>query len=336
MWQIEAVHDLLSKSGSIVITTHKNPDGDAIGSSLAMAHYLRMKGHEPQIIAPTDYGAFLKWMPGTEDVVIYEGNEAGAEHLLQKADLVFCLDFNDLGRTQAFSKPLEANNAPKVLIDHHLEPDGFQDAALWNSGASATAELVYDFINDSGDKALIDSNIASCIYTGIITDSGSFRFASVTAKVHRITAHLLETGIDHVKIHEWIYDSFSENSLKFFGHCFMSKLSLFPEYRTALIEVTEEDLKAFGVDKNQTEGLVNFALSIRNVVFAAVIKESEQQAKISFRSKDRFPANEFAREFFEGGGHLNASGGICKEGMEKAGQKFRQGLENYKTLLLSS
>lgn len=336
MWQIEAIHELLAGSSNIVITTHRNPDGDALGSSLALAHYLTQKGHVPHVIAPTDYGDFLKWMPGNDDIVIYENDQDRSKELLDQADLVFCLDFNDLARTQNFSQSLETDQAPKVLIDHHLEPNGFEDYALWNPRACATAELIYDFIIDSGDTALINPSIAACIYTGIVTDSGSFRFASVTAKVHRISAHLLETGIDHVKIHEWVYDSFTESSLKFFGHCFMNKLSVFPEYRTALIEVTEDDLNSYGVDKSQTEGLVNFALSMREVIFAAVIKESEGQAKISFRSKGRFPANEFARDFFDGGGHLNASGGICKEGMEVAGKRFRESLESYKTLLLSA
>lgn len=336
MWYIKEVKGLIEKADHVVITTHRNPDGDAMGSSLGLMHYLRKKGLGVSFVAPTDYGDFLKWMPGNDEVVIYENDKASAESFFQQADLIFCLDFNDTARTEGLQGLLDEMNVPKVMIDHHLDPKHFEDYALWDASSAATSELVFDFIQESGDTELIDEAIGACIYTGIVTDSGSFRFASTSAKLHRIAAQLLEKGIDHVKIHEKIYDSFSENSLRFFGHCFTNQLQVFKEYRTAIIAICNEDLEKFGVSKHQTDGLVNFALSLQEVVFAAVIKEDATMTKISFRSKGRFPANEFAREFFEGGGHLNAAGGKCDKGVSETAAIFTEKLDNYKDLLLSS
>ena len=336
MWNFEEVKALLGNSSNIVITTHRNPDGDAMGSSLGLMHYLRKKGFLVKVVVPTDYGDFLKWMPGNEEVVNYEQQKECGAQLIKGAEVIFCLDFNDTNRTEGLKDTLEAAPGIKILFDHHLEPNGFEDYGFWKSTAAATAELIYEFIEEMEDLPLIDQAIASCIYTGIVTDSGSFRFASTSARLHRIAAYLLEKGIDHVKIHEQVYDSFSENSLRFFGYCFNNRLKVFKEYRTAIIEVTNKDLEAYGVKKHQTDGLVNFALSIQDVVFAAVIKENGQFSKISFRSKGRFPANEFAKEFFEGGGHLNAAGGKCDKSVPETTEIFRQKLEKYKAILNSS
>ncbi len=336
MWDIKEVKGLLEQVEQVVITTHRNPDGDAMGSSLALMHYLRKKGLEANFVAPTDYGDFLKWMPGSDDAFIYENNKDATETFFHRADVIFCLDFNDTARTEGLEGLLNEMDAPKVLIDHHLDPKHFEDYTLCDTSSAATAELVYDLIKDLGDYDFIDEEIGTCLYTGIITDSGSFRFASTSAKLHRIAALLLEEGIDHVKIHEKIYDSYSENSLRFFGYCFTNRLKVFKEYRTAIITICNEDYDKFGVTKHQTDGLVNFALSLKEVVFAAVIKENTEMTKISFRSKGRFPANEFAGEFFEGGGHLNAAGGKCDKGVSETANIFREKLDNYKDLLLSS
>lgn len=312
---------------------HRHPDGDAIGSSLGLKHYLEKKGYQVKVVAPTDYGDFLKWLPGNEDIVNYDHEEKCSQEALDEAELIFCLDFNHTDRTGDLANVFKALKSPKIVIDHHLDPEGFEDYALRDASAAATAELIYRLIAEMNDLDLIDAFIGTCLYTGILTDSGSFRFSSTTAHLHRIAAHLLEVGIDHTKIHEKIYDSFTVNSLRFFGHCFYNRLHVFHEYRTAIIEVTKRDMETFDITKHQTEGLVNFALSLQEIVFAAVVKEGDGFSKISFRSKGDFPANKFAREFFEGGGHLNAAGGKCDQSTAKTIQLFHERLNNYKALL---
>ncbi len=336
MWQIQAVQAALGKAGKIAITTHRSPDGDALGSALGLQHYLIKKGFEVDVVSPTDYGDFLKWLPGNDAVINYEEQQQCGYRKLQEADLVFCLDFNQTSRVEGLEPALNESTSPKVLIDHHPEAQGFEDYSLWDPTAAATAELVYQFINDCGDADLMDADIGTCLYTGILTDSGSFRFSSTSPHLHQMAAHILQSGVDHVKIHEHIYDTFTENSLRFFGHCFSNCLHLFREYRTAIIEVTQADMNAFGVTKHQTEGLVNFALSIQGVIFAAIVKEGDGFSKISFRSKGDFPANAFATEFFEGGGHANAAGGKCHANTAKTIQLFRERLDAYKALLKQS
>lgn len=336
MFQIKEVNNLLSKGSKIAIVTHRNPDGDAMGASLALYHYLNLKGYSTTFVSPTYFGNFLKWMPGNEEAINFLEKPDCSKNKLNEADVIFCLDFNGLERTQDLAEPLQATNGYKVLMDHHLEPDGFEDYKMWNPNACATAEIVYDFIEQSGDAELIDNNIATCIYTGIMTDTGSFRFSSTNAKVHRIISELMEKDINHVDIHEKIYDSFTQNSLQFFGYCIDQKLVVLDELRTAYIYVTKNDLVRYNIQKGQTDGLVNFTLSLSNVIFGALIKEGDDVVKISFRSKGRFPANKFAAQFFEGGGHLNAAGGKSDLHLPETINKFKESLEVYKPLLLET
>jgi phosphoesterase RecJ-like protein len=320
----------------VAITMHRNPDGDALGSALGLKFYLEKKGYTVQVVAPSEYGDFLKWLPGNEMVINYEADPTVSLDALKQAELLFCLDFNQTNRTDDLESTIVQASNHKILIDHHLEPEGFEDYALWDPNAAATAELVYTFIDQMNDLSLLDKTIGTCLYTGILTDSGSFRFSSTSPRLHRIAAHMLEVGVDHVKIQELIYDSFTEDSLRFFGHCFNNRLYLFHDHRTAIIEVTKADMEAFGISKHQTEGLVNFALSLNEVVFAAVVKEGEGFSKISFRSKSDFPANEFARKFFEGGGHRNAAGGIAYCDTTTTIKRFYEHLAEYKALLNKS
>ncbi len=336
MWQLQAVQKVMAEVREVAITVHRNPDGDALGSALGFKFYLEQKGYNVKVVTPSEYGDFLKWLPGNETVINYEADEKASLDALKQAELLFCLDFNQTNRTEGLASTIEQSNSHKVLIDHHLEPEGFEDYALWDPKAAATAELIYTVIDQMNDLSLIDKTIGTCLYTGILTDSGSFRFSSTTPKLHTIAAHLLEVGVEHVKIHEAIYDSFTENSLRFFGHCFNNRLHLFHSHRTAIIEVTKGDMEAFGISKHQTDGLVNFALSLNEVVFAAVVKQGEGYSKISFRSKSDFPANEFARQFFEGGGHRNAAGGIAYCDTATTIKRFYEHLAEYKALLSQS
>jgi bifunctional oligoribonuclease and PAP phosphatase NrnA len=331
----EELKAFLSTPRKIFITTHSKPDGDALGSSLAMYHYLLKKGHEPTVVSPSDYGVYLHWMPGNPAVLCLPGAKDKALKHLSEAELIFCLDFNNHARTEHLADALRKATAPKVMIDHHLEPEGFETYRLWNPDACATTELVYKFMEDMGDLDLLDKNIATCIYTGLITDSGSFRYPNVTANVHRIVAGLMDVGLEHWQVHTRIFDTFTEKRLRFFGLCIKDKLVILPEYRAAYISVSKEEIREFEIKTGETEGLVNYPLTLSEVVFAALIIDREHIIKLSLRSKGNFPANEFASKYFEGGGHLNAAGGSYKGNLAGAEDNFLRGLEEYKPLLLN-
>lgn len=304
-----------------------------MGSSLALYHYLLLRGHSAHVITPSDYPYFLHWLPGNAEVVIYTEKRQKAEELVQKAELIFCLDFNNLERIKDLGKAVAAASAPKVLIDHHLDPENFDQYRLWNAEACATAELVWHFIAGLGHEDQINKAIATCLYTGIMTDTGSFRYQSTTASVHRIIASLVDKGAENSRIHELVYDTYSENRLRFLGYCLSDKLEVLPEYRTGLVSISREELERFKVAAGDTEGIVNYALSIYNIKFAALIIDRTELVKLSLRSKGEFPANEVAKKYFEGGGHQNAAGGQSKEPLEKVVSKFKSILEEYKELL---
>jgi phosphoesterase RecJ-like protein len=293
------------------------------------------KGHEPIVISPSDYGVYLHWMPGNPAVLCLPVDKEKAVKHLHSADLIFCLDFNNYQRTEHLADELKKAQAPKIMIDHHIGPEGFDIYRLWNPDACATAELIYKFIDLMGDLALIDRNIATCIYTGIVTDSGSFRYSNVTSNVHRIVANLIDAGLQHSQIHSQLFDTFTEKRLRFFGLCIMDKLVILPEYRAAYISVTREEIKAYEIKTGETEGLVNYPLSISEVVFAALIIDREHIIKLSLRSKGDFPAHEFAGKYFAGGGHQNAAGGSFKGSLDDAVARFFKGLSEYQPLLLN-
>jgi phosphoesterase RecJ-like protein len=335
MWTIDELKTFLSTPRKILITTHSKPDGDAMGSSLAMFHYLIKKGHEPVVVSPSDYGVYLHWLPGNAGVLaLPAGKEKALKHLAE-AELIICLDFNNYKRTEYFADALRKATAPKMMIDHHLDPEGFEIFRIWNPDACATAELIYEFMELMGDLSLVDKDIATCLYTGIITDSGSFRYPNVTPRVHRIVANLMDTGMQHSHVHDMMFDTFTEKRLRFFGMCIKDKLVVLPEYRAAYISVTKAEIKEYEIVTGETEGLVNYSLMLYDVVFAALIIDREHIVKLSLRSKGDFPANEFAGKYFEGGGHLNAAGGSHKGKLEDAVDLYLKGLEEYKPLLLA-
>ncbi|WP_462266969.1 DHH family phosphoesterase [Mucilaginibacter sp.] len=327
--------ELLAQPRRVVITTHHKPDGDALGSSLGLYNYLIQLGHHVQVIPPTDYPEFLAWMPGNEEVLIYTEQPEKAAELIAAAELIFCLDFNALSRINEMGELVRASGAYKVMIDHHLEPEDFDDYRHWNINACATAQLIYDFIvNQLNDKDRITADVATCLYTGIMTDSGSFRFPQTTSAVHRIVADLIDAGAVNWRIHELIYSSSSENRLRFLGHCLSNKLEVLPEYHTAIITVSREELKQFDIATGDTEGVVNYAMSITGVKLAAFFVERTDKVKLSLRSKAEFPANEICKKYFNGGGHRNAAGGQSTESLEATVQQFKSILPAYKTLLI--
>jgi phosphoesterase RecJ-like protein len=315
---------------NIVVTTHHKPDGDAMGSSLGLYNYLKQLSHNVSIITPTDYPAFLHWMPGHEYVIIFEGSESKCEVLTEAADYIFCLDFNDLKRINEFGPIVGKSKAKKVMIDHHREPSGFDNYRFWTYEASSTCELIYEFIQLAGDIDKIDNRIADCLYTGMMTDTGSFRYRGTSATTHRIVANLLDKGARNSQIHELVYDSNTITRLKMMGYILYEKIEILEEYNTALIHLNRDDLARFHIKTGDTEGFVNFGLSIEGIKFSVLIIDRTKLVKMSFRSKGEFSCNEFAKKHFEGGGHKNAAGGQSTLTLEATVQKFLEVLKPYK------
>lgn len=331
--EINRLKDVISKAGKIVITTHHRPDGDAMGSSLGLYNYFLKKGITATVVTPSDYPDFLNWLPGNTSVVSYDKNPEQAKNLLQSADLVFCLDFNWLARIEGLEQSVRTSASPKVLIDHHLDPEQVFDFMFSYSDACSTCELVYRFIVAMGDKTNINKEIAECLYCGIMTDTNSFRYSSMKADVHRIVADLMEAGAVNYLIHERIYDTSTENRLRLMGYSLKEKLVVLPEFNTAYISLSEAELSMFNFRSGDTEGLVNYALSIDGIKMAAFFSDRDGMIKISFRSKGDFSVKELSARFFGGGGHRNAAGGMSKESLHDAVKKFIEILPLYRSQL---
>ncbi|GIV35057.1 MAG: exopolyphosphatase [Chitinophagales bacterium] len=322
----------LTAARKVVITTHANPDGDAMGSSLAMFHYLKKKGCVPAVIVPTSYPDFLAWLPGNEQVLVYQNGGGKADQLIAEAEIIVCLDFNALSRTGDMENALRSASALKAVIDHHISPDTFPDFLISDVAKSSTAEIVYDFITVCGDEGLIDKEIAECLFTGILTDTGGFQFPTTTAAVHRKAAFLIECGADNHAIYERVFNTFSEMRLRLFGYC-IERMKLFKDLKTALIVLSRNELQRFAVRQGDTEGLVNFPMKMQEINLSVLIVDRTERIKLSFRSRGTFDVNQFAREHFNGGGHRNAAGGYSFESLEKVVQKFESILPQYREAL---
>ena len=320
--------DLILRKKNIVIISHKNPDGDAIGSSLSLFHYLNKLGLNVKIILPDEFPDFYNWMNGASDIVIAEKTWNIAVDLIAKADLIFCLDFNDLHRIGNLSVTVENSNAYKIMIDHHQDPKSFADFMLSRIESCSTAQLIYEFIESNGDKDLIDDLIGEGIYTGLITDSGSFKFSNVESKTHLIAAHLLELGLNHTKIHENIFDQNELVRLHLLGYA-LNKIERIKNIPVAFIALSTKELNKFNFSKGATEGLVNYCLSIKGIKVAAFIREDYQIIKMSFRSKGNIKVNEFAAKYFEGGGHINAAGGKSDLPFNDVVEIFKKNITEY-------
>ena len=328
--KLDHLRRLLAGSKNILITTHHKPDADALGSSLGLAAYLRKKGLHVDVVTPTDYPGFLFWMKGQEKVVNFEARQEHANSLIANADLFFCLDFNSLQRINEMGVLIEKRDAPKVMIDHHMQPEPFADLAFWEDTASATCELILLLIEALGDLEEVDSDMASCLYAGIMTDTGSFRHSNTKPRAHRVVAKLLERGIEVQKIHRLIYEDNSLTRLRFMGYVLNEKLKVISELNTAYISVTAEELKRFNVQTGETEGLVNWALSLEGVRFAAIVVDRTEVVKLSLRSIGTFGVDAFARTHFDGGGHRNASGGKSDMTLDQTVEKFLNILPQYR------
>ena len=333
MTELEGLKDLLSTPRKIVITTHQNPDGDAMGSSLALYLYFKKKGHDVTVITPTGYPEFLKWMAGNKEVGVFTWNIPQCKQLVKDADLVFCLDFNALSRIGELGNMVKTSAATKVMVDHHLEPEPFAQFTMSDITASSTCELIFDLIQLLGDNELIDNNIAECIYTGLLTDTGGFMHPNTTAKVMRTTAVLYDKGVRGSWIYHTVFDNFTEPRLRLFGYCINDKMKVYPELKTALITLNAEELQRFNVKSGDTEGIVNYPLKITGINLSVFVVDRTETIKLSFRSVGDFDVNTFARKHFNGGGHKNASGGSSNETLFATIKKFEETIPLYKEQL---
>ena len=320
---IIAIQNLLATPKKIAIIPHRSPDGDAMGSTLALYHFLLQLDHQPIVISPNDFPNFLAWLPGSETVLVYENDKEKCSKILYDAELVFTLDFNALHRTGEMEQVLSKLTVPMIMIDHHQKPDTYAAYTYSDTRFGSTCEMIYNFISFLGKKEIMDKTIATCIYTGITTDSGSFRFPSTTSTTHRIVAELIDLGINNSEIHNALFDDNSYNRLQLLGRA-LQNMKVFPQYKTSYMSLTQKELDEFHYEKGDTEGVVNYGLSIKGIHFAAIFIEHREEniIKISFRSQGSFDVNQFAREHFNGGGHINAAGGKSYENMKTTLTKF--------------
>lgn len=327
---IPELKEFLSETRKIAITCHVKPDGDAMGSTLGLYHYLK-PNHEVSLIIPSECPEFLTWMPGNDDVIAYSEETADiCDEILKDSEILFCLDFGGLNRVGPMQELITDRDLKYVMIDHHLYPQDFDEYRYWSSDAAAAAELVYLLIEEFGDKEKITPEIATCLYTGIMTDTGSFRHSNTTSQIHKIIGELIDLGANNTNIHRQIYDTNSISRLRLLGHMLLNRLVVLQDSHTAYITITEQDFIDFDIQNGETEGLVNYALSLDGIIFASMIKWSEEYTKLSLRSKGEFSANEIATEFFNGGGHRNASGGRFDGGVEETEKQLLEAVSKFK------
>lgn len=330
MENINTLKNILATPKKIVLTSHRNPDGDAIGSSLAMYHYLKALGHKADIVVPSEYPDFLEWMPNVTEIAVYDLDKERVKDLIDAADIVFSLDYNDLNRIDKVGDMVKKADVIKVMIDHHLQPADFADFMLSEPSASSTCELVYEFISQHlDDKDKIDLKTAEAIMTGILTDTNSFKY-STSPKLFRTVADLIELGVDDYLLQDLIFNSLQQKNLRLLGHCLHNRMEILDEYNTGIITLTKEDYAEFDISRGDTEGIVNYLLKIRNIRMAAFIMEQPTIVKISLRSKGDFSVQQIAQKHFRGGGHRNASGGASFQGLRSTVRRFKELLPHYK------
>ena len=336
--EIEEIKELLSTPKNIVIVPHKNPDGDAIGACLAIYHYLLLKGHNPTVVSPNDYPEFLKWMPSSNEVYKFDMQNRQSKSAIEESTIIFLLDFNALHRVgDDMQKTLEQYKGTFIMIDHHQEPEAVATYLFSDTSICSTCEMIYHLLDKLDEVELINEKVATCLYTGIMTDTGSFRFPSTSSTTHRIVADLIDKGADNARIYNNVFDTNSYGKLQLLGKA-LSNLIVIEDLKTAYVRLSQEELDTYNYKKGDTEGVVNYGLSIEGVIFAAIFIEDESQKiiKISFRSKGSFSVNKFARAHFDGGGHDNAAGGKSFISLDETIAKFLEVIPSYKQELLNS
>lgn len=331
--EINIIKELLSKKKDILIIPHKNPDGDAIGSATGLKFYLDKLGHNTNIISPNKYPQFLEWMDAENKIINYT-NSNQINSIIENADIIFTLDFNNLIRISQMKEAVEKAKGVKIMIDHHENPSDYAQFMYSDPEMSSTCEMIFHFIDMLGDKNMIDKNISKSLYTGIMTDTGSFKFPSTTHITHEVVSQLLKTGISHFEIHNKIYDNNKPERLKLLSHA-LNNITIIDEYNTCYIYLSQNDLDKFNYEKGDTEGIVNYGLSIKNIKFAIIFMENSKEnvIRISLRSRGDFDVNDFSKKIFGGGGHKNAAGAVSKLGLQKTIDYFLESIKNYKELL---
>jgi len=331
MDNIQDLKALLNKPRNIVITMHYRPDADALGSSMALALFLRKLHHKVDVICPSPYPTFLNWMLGSAKVHVFsEQNSPQISQLTKDADLIFCLDFSSLYRLKSMESLVGTSSAKKIIIDHHLDPENFGHWKFWDVTASSTGEMVYKLIEKMDGESMIDKEIAECLYAGIMTDTGSFQHSNTTQGSHSITAALMKAGADVNKISRLIYHTSSLNRIKFLGFALSKRLTIMEKEKTAYFTISKEDYQKYKLQIGDTEGLVNYGLSIKGIKLAALISEQKGEVRISLRSNGDCPVNELAKEYFQGGGHKNAAGGVSRESLEDTIATFEKAVRIYR------
>lgn len=333
--QFKKVSDLIHKHQRITIITHVNPDGDAIGSALGMYLFLKNQGKTVRVMTPNDYPAFLKWLPGSNDMLIHERHGKNAEEAIKTAELLFCLDFNAANRMDTLWEVFAQTHVPKVLIDHHPMPENFTDYIISTTEVSSTAELLFRFLHATGPE-YISKPVAESLFTGILTDTGSFSYNASNPGTYEVVSQLINYGINKDEINALIYDNYSVERMRLMGYCLHEKMEVFPEFHTAFIPLSRKDMDRFNFRTGDSEGFVNLPLSINGIIFSALFTERKQITKASFRSKGSFSVNQFARDYFSGGGHLNASGGQTSMSIQETMEYFRSLLPRYRSQLQQS
>lgn len=331
--EIDKIKRLLSDKRKIVIIPHKNPDGDAIGSSTALKYYLDNFNHNVDIISPNKFPEFLKWMDPNNIIKIFDEDEKYSQKIID-AELIFTLDFNNLVRISGMKEYVEKSNAKIIMIDHHEEPSNYADFMYSEPKMSSTCEMIYHFIEKMGDVDKIDKNISRSLYAGIMTDTGSFKFPSTTELTHLVISNLLKTGISHSDIHNHIYDNNKFERVQLLSFA-LSKIKIIENLNTCYISLSQKELNKFNYEKGDTEGIVNYGLSIKNIKFAVIFMQNlkENVIRISLRSRGDFDVNEFSKNVFGGGGHKNAAGAVSKKTLKETIDYFIESVKNYKELL---
>jgi phosphoesterase RecJ-like protein len=328
------LEDLQKVSGKIMITTHLKPDGDAMGSSLGLYYTLKNLNVDCTVVSPTDYAEFLQWMPGSEDVLIYDSpSRAKIDQLIQESIYIFCLDFNNLSRLDQMTEKVRQSSAKLIMIDHHTESENFDHHRFYSPAASSTCELIFQFIENQYDKKSIDKNVAQCLYTGIITDTGSFKYSNTSQETLRIASELMKHGAVPQVIYENIFDQNEFVRLQLLGFFLSQRIEIIEDGKVALSYLTAEDLENYHVKTGDTEGLVNYGLCVKGVELSVLFVDRKKIRKVSFRSRKQFPCNEFSKAYFNGGGHYNAAGGASYDSLEKCLEKFKKEIANYKNRL---
>ncbi len=322
MENLNHLKTLLKIPQKVVILSHRNPDGDALGSSLGLQLILNRMGHQATVILPSDFPAIFYWMPGADQIVIADHDVKTANQIVSSSEMIFCLDFNTLDRVDNLALAVSESSKPKVLIDHHVEPYPFADYMLVNTMASSTAELVYEFLHLIGETHRIDKDVSKCLLTGIITDTGSFKY-NVNPEVFVVVSNLLKTGVDYQDLQYKIFNNLSLKQLDLLGFCLSQRMEIIPEYKAAIIYLNKGDYQRFRISRGDTEGIVNYPLTVGNIMVSIFITQQPTIIKLSFRSKSPIIVNQLARDHFNGGGHIHAAGGYVHLSLRKTIDKVK-------------